>query len=116
MKLKKYIDLKLISLLAAFYTLFNVVYILKTYYMVVHFSQMRVRFWNQLLMHVMIDWLVVVFYMSIIAISTKRFLNKNYSWVKIISIHVVFSILIGFIIRLISVSYTHLTLPTKRIV
>lgn len=102
MKIKKYIDLKLVALLAGFYALFNLVYILKTLYMLAHFPQMRFGSWYDFLVfNILIDWLVVVFYMTIIAISTKRFLHKNYSWVKIISIHVIFSILIGFIIRLI---------------
>lgn len=39
--------------------------------------------------------------MVLIAISTKRFLNKNYSWIKIISIHTLFSLLIGLVIRLV---------------
>ena len=39
--------------------------------------------------------------MTLIAISTKRFLRKNYSWTKIISIHILFSLLIGIVIRLV---------------
>jgi two-component system, LytTR family, sensor kinase len=102
MKLKKYIDLKLVILLAAFYALFNLVYILKILFMRVQYPEMRSEsMFDILVLNIFIDWLVVVLYMTIIAISTKRFLHKNYSWVKIISIHVVFSILIGFIIRLI---------------
>lgn len=102
MNLKKYIDLKLVLLLAGFYTLFNLVHILKTFYMVMNHPRMRFGSWYDFLVfHVLIDWLVVVIYMTIIAISTKRFLNKHYSWVKIISLHVIFSILIGLIIRLI---------------
>lgn len=102
MKIKKYVDLKLVCLLAGFYALFNLVYILKTLYMLAHYPRMRFGSWYDFIVfNILIDWIVVVLYMTIIAISTKRFLHKNYSWVKIISIHVVFSILIGFIIRLI---------------
>lgn len=102
MNLKKYIDLKLVLLLAGFYTLFNLVYILKTFYLVLRHPEMRFGSWPDFLINnILIDWLVVIFYMTIIAISTKRFLNKNYSWVKIISIHIIFSILIGLIIRMI---------------
>lgn len=101
MKLKNYIDFKLVGLLAGFYALFNLVYILKTIYMLAHFPRMKfVSWYDFLVFNILIDWIVVVFYMTIIAISTKRFLHRNYSWVKIISIHVIFSILIGFIIRL----------------
>lgn len=102
MSLKKYIDLKLVFLLAGFYTLFVFVYVLKTLYMTINYPSMRFSSWYDFLVfHVLIDWMIVIFYMTIIAISTKRFLNKNYSWVKIICIHVVFSILIGLIIRMI---------------
>ncbi len=63
---------------------------------------MGVEPWYDFLVYnILIDWFTVVFYMTIIAISTKSFLHKNYSWEKIISIHVLFSILIGLIIRLI---------------
>ncbi|MCC8361186.1 sensor histidine kinase [Salinimicrobium sediminilitoris] len=110
MKLKKYIDFKLILLLAGFYGLFNVIYITKSAYLRETFPEMRHEPWYDFLVNnILIDWLVVVFYMSIIAISTKRFLHRNYSWVKIISIHIVCSILIGFIIRLIFDLYSILT-------
>ncbi len=100
--LKKYIDLKLIMLLGGFYALFDLVYIAKSAYLRVNFPKEMHESWlNFLFYNVLIDWLVVVTYMSLIAISTKRFLYKNYSWVRIISIHTVFSILIGLIIRLI---------------
>lgn len=110
MKLKKYIDLKLILLLAGFYGLFNLVFITKSAYLRTVFPDMKRESWFDFLINnILIDWLIVVLYMSIIAISTKRFLNKNYSWVKIISIHVIFSLLIGFIIRLIFDIYSILT-------
>lgn len=110
MKLKKYIDLKLILLLAGFYGLFNLVFITKSAYLRSVLPNMRQEPWSDFLIHnILIDWLIVVFYMTIIAISTKRFLHKNYSWVKIISIHVIFSLLIGFIIRLIFDIYNILT-------
>lgn len=102
MSLKKYIDLKLVLLLGGFYALFNLVFILKMVYLTTHRPQMRMSSWvDFIVLHVLIDWLVVVVYMTFIAISTKRFLHKNYSWVKIISIHVIFSLLIGLIIRMI---------------
>lgn len=110
MSLKKYIDLKLILLLGGFYALFDLVYIVKSAYLRVNFPNEMHESWPDFLLYtVLIDWLVVVTYMSLIAISTKRFLYKNYSWVKIISIHTVFSILIGLIIRLIFDLFSILT-------
>ncbi len=98
----KYIDYKLVLLLAGFYTLFDVVYIVKLAYFRLHYPQAVKESWLDILLYtILIDWFVVVTYMTFIAISTKRLLNKNYSWVRIISIHTLFSLLIGLIIRII---------------
>lgn len=100
--LKKYIDLKLVFLLAGFYALFDLVYIAKSAYMRAYHPERYFPSWADFLINnLLIDWLIVVTYMTLIAISTKRFLHKKYSWVKIIIIHTAFSILIGFIIRLV---------------
>ncbi|HSP40874.1 MAG TPA: histidine kinase, partial [Gillisia sp.] len=99
---KKNIDLKLVLLLAGFYTLFNVVYINKIAYFRHWFPKPNMEPLKDILLYnILIDWIIVVTYMTLIAISTRRLLNKNYSWVKIISIHTILSILIGLIIRLI---------------
>jgi len=102
---KKYIDFKLVLLLAGFYLMFDLVLIVKVAYMR---SYMRAPegvenfMWSDFLIHnLLFDYVIVVSYMTLIAISTKRFLNKNYPWVKIISIHTLFSLLIGLIIRFI---------------
>lgn len=100
--LKKYIDLKLILLLGGFYALFDLVFIVRYAYLRASFPTEVMEPWfDFLVFNILIDFVVVVTYMSLIAISTKRFLHKNYSWVRIIFIHTVFSILIGLIIRLI---------------
>lgn len=100
--IKKYIDTKLVMLLAGFYALFDVVFIAKSAYMRSYYPKGDFEPWiSFLIKNIFIDWLIVVFYMTLIAISTKRFLYKKYSWVKIIIIHTIFSILIGLIIRLI---------------
>lgn len=99
---KKYLDLNLVLLLAGFYTLFNLVYLGKlSFFREYYPSQSDPSPWSDILLYMAIDWLVVVCYMTVIAVSTKRFLNKNYSWVKIITIHTIFSILIGLFIRII---------------
>lgn len=100
--IKKYIDLKLVMLLAGFYALFDVIYIAKSAYMRSYYPEGDFEPWVSFLINnIMIDWIIVVSYMTLIAISTKRFLYKHYSWVKIIIIHTIFSIMIGLIIRLI---------------
>lgn len=100
--LKKYIDLKLILLLAGFYAMFDLVFIARSAYMrAIYPKEVFEPWFDFLVFNILIDFLVVVIYMTLIAISTKRFLYKNYSWVNIIIIHTIFSILIGLIIRLI---------------
>ena len=101
---QKYIDFKLVLLLAGFYLMFDLVTLAKVYYMRNFMtSEFENKFsWAEYLIHnLLFDYIIVVSYMTLIAISTKRFLNKNYSWVKIISIHTLFSLLIGLIIRFI---------------
>ncbi len=98
--IKKYIDLKLILLLAGFYTLFDIIYVGKMAYFRHHFPRGDEEPWVDILLYtILIDWLVVVTYMSLIAISTKRLLTRNYPWEKIILIHTILSIMIGFFIR-----------------
>lgn len=100
---QKYIDFKLVLLLAGFYLMFDLVLLVKVIYMRHYMAHEGGYFsWSDFLIHnLLFDYIIVVSYMTLIAISTKRFLNKNYSWVKIISIHTLFSLLIGLIIRLI---------------
>lgn len=99
--IKKYIDAKLILLLAGFYLLFNVVYIGKMGYFRTHFPDEKWESWREILLYnILIDWIIVVTYMTLIAISTKRLLNKKYRWEKIIILHTLLSILIGFFIRI----------------
>ncbi len=100
---QKYIDFKLVLLLAGFYLLFDIVLLVKVSYMQKYMPREEGHFiWSEFLINnLLFDYIIVVSYMTLIAISTKRFLNKNYSWVKIISIHTLFSILIGLIIRFI---------------
>ncbi|MFV8226560.1 sensor histidine kinase [Christiangramia aquimixticola] len=100
---QKYIDPNLVLLLAGFYLLFDLVLLAKVSYMTRFMpSEYKYFSWvDYLVFNLLFDYVIVVSYMTLIAISTKRFLNKNYSWFKIISIHTVFSILIGLIIRLI---------------
>ncbi|MFV8282654.1 sensor histidine kinase [Christiangramia marina] len=100
---QKYIDFKLVLLLAGFYLMFDLIHIAKTAYMQEFMpKEMEHLSWPDFLVYNMLfDYIIVVSYMTLIAISTKRFLNKNFSWVKIIFIHTLFSILIGLIIRLV---------------
>ncbi|HUH29735.1 sensor histidine kinase [Gelidibacter sp.] len=98
---RKLLDVNLVLLLAGFYLLFYFVLIAKELYMKSSGNEGMSSSLNDFLIYnPFLDYIIVVGYMTIIAVSTKRFLNKKYSWVKIISIHTVFSIFIGMVIRL----------------
>ncbi|APG59050.1 sensor histidine kinase [Christiangramia salexigens] len=108
-KLKeKYIDFRLVLLLAGFYLMFDIVLIGKIAYLQT-FREMEAEnfIWSKFLLHnIAFDYVIVLSYMTLIAISTKRFLNRNYSWVKIIIIHTIFSLLIGMVIRFLGDLYS----------
>lgn len=98
----KYIDPKLVFLLAGFYTLFNLLYIAKLAFLRSNYPREIKETWHQIIFdNILIDWLIVVSYMTLIGISTKRLLNKNYSWSKIFFLHTLFSVFIGLVIRLV---------------
>lgn len=100
--IKKNIDFRLVLLLAAFYTLFDIIYLIKMWYMDTFMMKTVQQNWYQVIVfNILFDWIIVVTYMTIIAISTKRLLEKNYPWVKIIFLHTLFSILIGLVIRIV---------------
>lgn len=104
---KKYIDFKLVLLLAIFYLVFDLVLIAKVAYMrSLGRGEEKFSWESFLLENILMDYIIVVLFMTFIAISTKRFLNKHYSWVKIISIHLVCSLLIGIVIRIIADSHS----------
>lgn len=100
--IKKNIDFKLVLLLAAFYTLFDTIYLIKIWYMDTFIMRnVQTNWYEVIVLNILFDWIIVVTYMTIIAISTRRLLQKNYSWVKIICLHTLFSILIGLVIRIV---------------
>lgn len=97
---RKYIDLKLVLLLAAFYTLFEIVYLAKIAYVRAFIVDEVTESWSEILIYyILIDWIIVISYMTFISISTKRLLDKKYSWVRIFIMHTVLSIFIGLVIR-----------------
>lgn len=98
---RKYIDLKLVLLLAAFYSLFDLVYLSKIAYIRANLMEEHKETWPEILTYVLLDWFIVIAFMTFIAISTRRLLEKNYSWIKIFILHIIFSLFIGFVIRLV---------------
>lgn len=97
---RKYFDGKLILLLIGFYTLYYVFYIIKMLYVKAFIGgDVQYLLEQFTLNYCLIDWIVVISYMSLIAISTKRLITKKVSWIKIFLIHLVFSLTIGLVIR-----------------
>ncbi len=97
-----YVDRNLILLLAGFYTLFNVVYLVKKAYFRSQFPGMDTEPWSDFLLYtVLTDWVVVMAFMTLIAISTKKLLSLKYSWTRIISLHIFLSIIIGVFIHIV---------------
>lgn len=104
---KKYIDGRLILLLAGFYTLFYIVFIFKTLYMRTYVYKEVKYSMGEIIIHgYLVDWVIVVAFMSLIAISTKRLIVKNVPWKNIFLLHLLLSIFIGVIIRLVVILYS----------
>lgn len=66
------------------------------------FPRVNAGSWGDFVLHTVLpDWLVVMAFMTFIAISTKRLLSLQYSWLKIISLHTFLSIVIGVFIHIV---------------
>lgn len=95
------VDVKLVAILAAFYTIFDLVYIIKiAYFREIRSAKEEYTWFDIFFMNILIDWVVVVTFMTLIAISTKSLINRKVPWKYIITIHLVFSILIGIAIQI----------------
>ncbi len=55
-----------------------------------------------LLETIALDWVIVLLFMTVIAITTKLMIYKKVRWPLIISIHLFFSLFIGFVIYFLS--------------
>src|SRR5680860_197951 len=98
---RKYFDGKLILLLMGFYTLFYVFFITKILYIkAVMGEDVKYTMTHLILNDFLIDWIVVIGYMTLIAMSTKRLIIKKVSWRKIFLLHLVLCLTIGLVIRI----------------
>ena len=93
---------KLVLVLAIFYTVFEIIHFSKLWF----FIDLQNMPWPE---HVgglyVIDWVIVILYMTFIAWYTKNLISRNVPWKKIFLLHFLFSILISFIIRIALESY-----------
>ncbi len=100
--LKKHIDIKLLKYLAVFYTVvILLVQFKKSYWKVIGTKSYGPLGWGDLFSYsVLIDWVVVIVFMTFISILTKIMFEKwgAEGWKKIIWVHVFFSFFIGYFI------------------
>lgn len=97
--MKKFIDFKLLKLLAIFYTATSFVSLFKIYYLKTRGFGYEYSTWKSILLEsILLDWLTIILIMSTIAITTKIMIIKKVRWSFIIFIHLFFSLFIGFII------------------
>lgn len=101
MRILKYVDKKLLLILASFYLVFNIVYVLKIgFFKEVLKERLTTIPWSVILVdYILFDWILVMIFMLGIAVSTKKLLLHNVPWRRIFFLHLVFSIVIGIFIR-----------------
>lgn len=90
------LDLELILRLTIFYSVFEIIHVLKISF----FLGQNKLFWPKYFWEfIFIDWILVISFMSLIAVSIKKLILKNIAWSKIFAVHFLFSILISFLIQ-----------------
>lgn len=89
----------LILILALFYLLFEIIFVGKVWFFVSQSGQGPLP--PAVLGAYAVDWLLVTAYMVLIAVHTRHLLIKKVAWKKIILLHIVFSILISVVIRIV---------------
>jgi hypothetical protein len=62
--------------------------------------------WEIIVHGYLVDWVIVIAFMSLIAISTKRLIVKRVPWKNIFLLHLLLSIFIGVIIRIVVIFYS----------
>lgn len=98
-KLKFYLDKKLVLLVIGFYAVFSVFALVK----MVYFKSIGERFtnntWSYMFLGVyLVDFLLVIFFMSITLIITKYMVVKKLKWIQIILVHITLSVFLGIFI------------------
>ncbi len=92
-RLKDKVDFKLITIIAVVYFFIEMVLFLKFLYFK---SQGKMGTGMEISYYffriAIVDWITVVLFMSVIAVSTKHFFESNVKWGKVIVIHVLFAL------------------------
>jgi sensor histidine kinase YesM len=108
--MKRLFDFKLLRILIGFYTAVSIISLLKIYYLKSNGFGYEYNSWKEVLLEfILLDWVIIVLFMAIMAITTKLMILKNFKWKFIIIIHAIFSLLLGFIIYLLSSTVFYLS-------
>lgn len=91
--LKRHIDLWLTAVLAIFYTCASLIHFLKSY--LLGRSRGETLDIEASIIVFFFDWVTVMVYMQIIAITVSFLLEKKVSWKKIVPLHFIFFLLLG---------------------
>ncbi len=101
--MKKYFDIKLLKILILFYSTVSIVSLVKITYLKSNDFGYEFTPWKEILLEtILLDWAIVLLFMTVIAFTTKFMIYKKIQWKYIISIHLFFSLFIGFIIYFLS--------------
>lgn len=97
--MNKYIDIRLIKILIAFYSAVSLISLFKISYIKLKGLGFLNLTWSSILIEIiLIDFIVVVIFMIIIAMTSKVMIIRKLNWKYIILIHLFFSILFGLFI------------------
>lgn len=98
-----YIDFKLTLFLACFYSLASFIHFAKNFFLV-YINKENYHLIETIILYG-IDWFIVVGFMQLVAILTKMLILKKVSWKRILPIHILLSLLLGFLLQLMTDSY-----------
>lgn len=94
--LKKYLDVKLLKILA----LFSLVTVVVPFFQIAYFeikSEKPYDWLDNIIKHLIIDWVVICFFMTIVSMITRMFFIKNIRSIYIILFHLIVSLCIGWL-------------------
>ena len=95
--LRGYLDKKLLFIIVIFYTTFTLISMLQFAYHK-HAAKIYQDKWSDILVDYALDYVLIILYMAVILIITKYMVVKKYSWLFMITVHSLLSILLGFYI------------------
>ena len=107
-QLKFYLDKKLLYLVIGFYSVFTLFSLSKMIYFKSTGDRFSNKTWSFMFFEIyLIDYLLVIFFMSFVLIITKYIVQKQWQWTKVVLIHLILSILLGLFIffGIVSIQY-----------